>query len=191
MPKNEALDTKRHSLAHLMAACIQEMFPEARFGVGPVVEDGFYYDVGLSRTLTPDDLAEIEKKMRQKVSQGLSFERVETSTDDAIDMFAGMHQDFKVELLRDLKTRGTTAVAGLDDANLVGESVSEVSLYKTGSFTDLCRGPHVKNTREIAPDSFKLTRVSGAYWRGDQAREQMQRVYGVAFDTRKPCSTCM
>jgi threonyl-tRNA synthetase len=185
MPKNEALDTKRHSLAHLMAACIQEMFPEARFGVGPVVEDGFYYDVGLSRTLTPDDLAEIEKKMRQKVSQGLSFERVETSTDDAIDMFAGMHQDFKVELLRDLKTRGTTAVAGLDDVNLVGESVSEVSLYKTGSFTDLCRGPHVKNTREIAPDSFKLTRVSGAYWRGDQAREQMQRVYGVAFDTRK------
>jgi threonyl-tRNA synthetase len=185
MSKNEVLDTKRHSLAHLMAACIQEMFPEARFGVGPVVEDGFYYDVSLSRTLTPDDLAEIEKKMRQKVSQGLAFDRAEVSTDDAIGMFAGMHQDFKVELLRDLKTRGTTAVAGLDDANLVGESVSEVSLYKTGSFTDLCRGPHVKNTREIAPDSFKLTRVSGAYWRGDQAREQMQRIYGVAFDTRK------
>jgi threonyl-tRNA synthetase len=185
MPKNEALDTKRHSLAHLMAACIQEMFPEARFGVGPVVEDGFYYDVSLKRTLTPDDLAEIEKKMRQKVSQGLAFDRAEISTDDAIGMFAGMNQDFKVELLRDLKTRGTTAVAGLDDANLVGESVSEVSLYKTGSFTDLCRGPHVKNTREIAPDSFKLTRVSGAYWRGDQSREQMQRVYGVAFDTRK------
>src|SRR4029450_11492810 len=103
MPKNEALDTKRHSLAHLMAACIQEMFPEARFGVGPVVEDGFYYDVSLSRTLTPDDLAEIEKKMRQKVSQGLAFDRAEISTDDAIGMFAGMNQDFKVELLRDLK----------------------------------------------------------------------------------------
>jgi threonyl-tRNA synthetase len=185
MPKNEALDTKRHSLAHLMAACIQEMFPEARFGVGPVIEDGFYYDVSLGRTLTPEDLAEIEKRMRQKVSQGLTFDRSEIPTDAAIALFDGMHQDFKVELLRDLKTRGTTAVAELDDANLVGESVSEVSLYKTGTFTDLCRGPHVKSTREIAPDSFKLTRVSGAYWRGDQSREQMQRVYGVAFDTRK------
>ena len=185
MPKNEVLETKRHSLAHLMAACIQEMFPEARFGVGPVVEDGFYYDVSLSRSLTPEDLAEIEKKMRQKISQGLEFDRTEIATDDAITMFGGMHQDFKVELLKDLKTRGTTAVAGLDDANLVGDSVSQVSLYKTGTFTDLCRGPHVKSTKEIAPDSFKLTRVSGAYWRGDQSRDQMQRVYGVAFDNRK------
>ena len=100
-------------------------------------------------------------------------------------MFGGMHQDFKVELLRDLKTRGTTAVAELDDANLVGDSVNEVSVYKTGAFTDLCRGPHVTNTREIDPESFRLTRVSGAYWRGNQAREQMQRVYGVAFDTKK------
>jgi threonyl-tRNA synthetase len=185
MPKNEALDTKRHSLAHLMAACIQEMFPEARFGVGPVVEDGFFYDVAVNRPLTPDDLTAIEKKMRSKISEGLSFERTEIPTDEAVTMFGGMHQDFKVELLNDLKTRGTTAMKELDDANLVGDSVSEVSLYKTGTFTDLCRGPHVQSTREIRPDSFKLTRVSGAYWRGDQAREQMQRVYGVAFDTRK------
>ena len=185
MPKNEALDTKRHSLAHLMAACIQDMFPEARFGVGPVVEDGFFYDVAVSRSLTPDDLAAIEKKMRSKISEGLSFERTEISTDEAVTMFGGMQQDFKVELLNDLKTRGTTAMKDLGDANLVGESVAEVSLYKTGTFTDLCRGPHVQSTREIRPDSFKLTRVSGAYWRGDQAREQMQRVYGVAFDTRK------
>jgi threonyl-tRNA synthetase len=185
MPKNEALDTKRHSLAHLMAACIQEMFPEARFGVGPVVEDGFFYDVAVARPLTPDDLAAIEKKMRSKISEGLSFERSEISNDEAVSLFGGMHQDFKVELLRDLKTRGTTAVKELEDANLVGDSVTEVSLYKTGTFTDLCRGPHVQSTREIRPDSFKLTRVSGAYWRGDQAREQMQRVYGVAFDTKK------
>ena len=88
MPKNEALDTKRHSLAHLMAASIQEMFPEARFGVGPVVEDGFYYDVSVGRPLTPEDLAEIEKKMRQKVSQGLSFDRSEISTDEAINAFS-------------------------------------------------------------------------------------------------------
>jgi threonyl-tRNA synthetase len=185
MPKNEALDTKRHSLAHLMAACIQDLFPEARFGVGPVIEDGFYYDVALHRSLTPEDLAEIEKRMRDKVKQGLRFERSEVATDEAVTLFGNLRQDFKVELLRDLKTRGTTAAAELDDPNLIGESVHQVSVYRTGAFTDLCRGPHVGNTTEIQPDSFKLTRVSGAYWRGDQSREQMQRVYGVAFDTKK------
>jgi threonyl-tRNA synthetase len=185
MPKNEALDRKRHSLAHVMASCIQEMFPDAKFGVGPVIEDGFYYDVYVPRPLTPEDLTEIEKRMREKVKRGVAFERSELPMDDAASLFGRMHQDFKVELLSDLKTRGTTAVAELDDANLVGESVERVSLYKTGDFTDLCRGPHVASTREIDPDSFKLTRVSGAYWRGDQARQQLQRVYGVAFDTKK------
>jgi len=185
MPKNESLDTKRHSLAHLMAASIQEMFPEAKFGVGPVIEDGFYYDVYLNRTLTPDDLQAIEKRMREKVKQGLRFERSELPMDQATTMFSSMNQDFKVELLRDLKTRGTTAVADLDDTNLVGGSVSDVSVYKTGGFTDLCRGPHVSSTVEIDPESFRLTRVSGAYWRGNQDREQMQRVYGVAFETKK------
>lgn len=185
MPRNEKLDTKRHSLAHLMAASIQEMFPEARFGVGPVVEDGFYYDIHLNRPLTPEDLQTIEKRVRYKVKQNLRFERSELPMDQAIEMFGKMSQDFKVELLSDLKTRGTTAVADLDDTNLVGSSVSEVSVYKTGAFTDLCRGPHVSETGEIDPDSFRLTRVSGAYWRGDQKREQMQRIYGVAFGTKK------
>src|SRR5882672_5456306 len=132
MPKNEALDTKRHSLAHLMAASIQELFPEARFGVGPVIEDGFYYDVMLSRTLTPEDLEAIEKRMTEKVKQGLKFERSEMPTDAAIAAFQGMNQDFKVELLNDLKTRGTTIAAELNDPNLVGESVNEISIYKTG-----------------------------------------------------------
>src|SRR6266550_3575849 len=185
MPKNEKLDTKRHSLAHIMAASVQEMFPEAKFGVGPVIEDGFYYDIHLNRPLTPDDLQAIEKRMRDKVRKNLKFERSELPINSAIDMFGKMTQDFKVELLRDLKTRGTTAVADLGDANLVGSSVNEVTVYKTGNFTDLCRGPHVNQTNEIDPDSFRLTRVSGAYWRGNQEREQMQRVYGVAFDTRK------
>lgn len=184
MPKNEKLDTKRHSLAHIMAASIRDMFPDAKFGVGPVVEDGFYYDVHLSRPLTPEDLEAIEKRMRDKIRQGLTFERSELSMDAAVQVFGELAQDFKVELLNDLKTRGTTAVADLDDQNLVGASVNEVSVYKTGGFTDLCRGPHVLSTSEILPDSFKLTRVSGAYWRGNQAREQMQRVYGVAFDTK-------
>src|SRR6187399_632810 len=104
MPKNDALDTKRHSLAHIMAASIQEMFPEAKFGVGPVIEDGFYYDVYLSRSLTPDDLQAIETRMREKVRQNLRFERSEMPMDAATDMFGNMSQDFKVELLRDLKT---------------------------------------------------------------------------------------
>ena len=168
-----------------MAASIQEVFPEARFGVGPVIEDGFYYDVYLNRSLVPEDLQEIENRMREKVKQKLRFERSELAMAQAVDMFGKMKQDFKVELLRDLATRGTTAVADLEDANLVGGSVSEVSVYKTGGFTDLCRGPHVDCTDEIDPASFRLTRVSGAYWRGDQAREQLQRVYGVAFDTKK------
>ncbi len=137
MPKNEKLDTKRHSLAHIMAASILEMFPEAKFGVGPVVEDGFYYDVHLNRPLTPEDLQTIEKRMREKVKQGLPFERSEIAIDAAADMFRKMSQDFKVELLHDLKTRGTTAVADLDDPNLIGASVSEVSVYKTGAFIDL------------------------------------------------------
>ena len=185
MPKNEKLDTKRHSLAHLMAASILEIFPEAKFGVGPVVEDGFYYDVHLSRSLTPEDLQVIEKRMREKVKQNLRFERSEMPIDSASEMFRKMSQDFKVELLHDLKTRGTTAVADLDDPNLVGSNVSEVSVYKTGPFIDLCRGPHVAATSEIDPESFRLTRISGAYWRGNQAREQMQRVYGVAFNTKQ------
>src|SRR5207237_10503391 len=118
MSKNEKLDTKRHSLAHIMAASIQEIFPEARFGVGPVVEDGFYYDVHLSRPLTPEDLLAIEKRMREKVKQHLRFEPAELAIDAAAEMFRKMSQAFKVEWLRDLKMRGTTAVADLDDPNL-------------------------------------------------------------------------
>src|SRR5437667_3779152 len=137
MPKNEKLDTKRHSLAHIMAASVQEMFPEAKFGVGPVIEDGFYYDIHLNRPLTPEDLQAIEKRMREKVRKNLKFERSELPIDSATEMFGKMTQDFKVELLRDLKTRGTTAVADLEDANLVGGSGNEVSVYKTGNFIDL------------------------------------------------------
>src|SRR5881296_2554447 len=178
MPKNEKLDNKRHSLAHLMAAIILEIFPEAKFGVGPVVEDGVYYDVHLKRALTPEDLQVIEKRMREKVKQNLRFERSEMPIDSASEMFRKMSQDFKVELLHDLKTRGTTAVADLDDPNLVGSNVSEVSVYKTGPFIDLCRGPHVAATSEIDPESFRLTRISGAYWRQSGARANAAGLWG-------------
>src|SRR3954468_9674366 len=134
MPKNEKLETKRHSLAHSMAARIQEIFPESKCGVVPVIEDGFFYDVHLSRSLTPEDLQTTEKRMREKVKQNLRFDRSEMPLDSAAEMFGKMSQNFKVELLQDLKTRGTTAVADLGDANLVGASVNEVSVYKTGGF---------------------------------------------------------
>src|SRR2546427_12760420 len=107
MPKNEKLDTKRHSLAHLMAASILEIFPEAKFGAGPVGEDGFYYDVHLSRPLTPDDLQVIEKRIREKVKQTLRFDRSEMPVDSASEMFRKRSQYFKVELLHDLEPRGT------------------------------------------------------------------------------------
>ena len=185
MSKTENLETIRHSLAHLMAASIQEFYPDAKFGVGPVIEDGFYYDVYLDTPLTTEDLEKIQKVMRRKVSEKQTFERTEMPIDDAINRFAGMNQDFKVELLNDLKSRGTTAVADLEDENLVGPGVDSVSVYTTGEFVDLCRGPHISDTGVIRPDAFKLTRVSGAYWRGDQSRSQMQRVYGVAFENKK------
>ena len=181
----EELETIRHSLAHLMAASIQDFHPEAKFGVGPVITDGFYYDVYLDTPLTPEDLAKIEQQMRRKVSEKITFERSEMPIEAAIERFGGMGQSFKVELLNDLKERGTTAVKDLGDENLVGGNVDIVSVYQTGDFVDLCRGPHIENTRAVRPDAFKLTRVSGAYWRGDQARDQMQRVYGVAFETKK------
>jgi threonyl-tRNA synthetase len=182
---SENLETIRHSLAHIMASSIQELFPGARFGVGPVVEDGFYYDVSLERTLTPEDLETIEQEMRRKISEGLDFERTEMPIEEAMERFGVLGQSFKTELLRDLKTRGTTAIRDLEDPNLVGADVSSVSVYRTGGFVDLCRGPHVANTRSIRPDAFRLVRVSGAYWRGDQSRDQMQRIYGVAFESKK------
>ena len=181
----EELETIRHSLAHLMAASIQDFYPGAKFGVGPVITDGFYYDVYLDAPLTLEDLEKIEQQMRRKVSEKLAFERTEMPIDEAITLFDGMGQSFKVELLNDLRDRGTTAVTDLGDENLVGSNVDHVSIYETGDFVDLCRGPHIENAGKVRPDAFKLTRVSGAYWRGDQARDQMQRVYGVAFHTKK------
>ena len=185
MAKQANLETIRHSLSHLMAASILEFYPEAKFGVGPVIQDGFYYDVYLETSLTPEDLAKIEKAMRRKVSEKLVFERTEMPIDDAIERFGSMSQDFKVELLNDLKSRGTTAVEDLEDDKLLEDSVDTVSIYETGEFVDLCRGPHIGNTGEIRPDAFKLTRVSGAYWRGDQSRAQLQRVHGVAFENKQ------
>jgi threonyl-tRNA synthetase len=184
----EDLDRMRHSTAHLMAAAVQALWPDAKFGVGPAVKNGFYYDLDLPVTLTPADLGKIEQKMRELKNKKLPYERIEMPIDAAIEEMDRRHQPFKVELLNLLKEKGSTAVAketGDDDAVGVDESggVSQVSFYKTGDFVDLCRGPHVKNSGEVG--AFKLMSIAGAYWRGNEKNQQLQRLYGAAFATKE------
>ena len=181
------LETMRHSAAHLMAAAVQDLYPEAKFGVGPPIEYGFYYDIELPVTLTPEDLKKIEKRMLQLKNKGLGYERIEVPIDEAIKIMQEKGQTYKVELLNLLKERGSTAVLKeTGDANVAdsdeAEGASHVSLYKTGEFLDLCRGPHVESTKEIGV--FKLMRIAGAYWRGNEKNPQLQRLYGVAFETK-------
>jgi len=183
----DKLETIRHSTAHLMAAAIQNIYPQAKFGVGPTVADGFYYDIDLDEKLTPEDLAKIEKAMAKLQSENLKFEREEMAIDDAIKLFKKLNQDYKVELLNDLKEHGTTVASEIygSDTPILQFSNSptqKVSIYHTGSFTDLCRGPHVASTSDIA--AFKLTKIAGAYWRGDDKNKMLQRIYGTAFATQ-------
>jgi threonyl-tRNA synthetase len=188
---NGEKDTERmrHSAAHLMAAAVQAIWPDAKFGVGPAIKNGFYYDLGLPVALTPADLTKIEQKMRELKNKKLPFERVELPVDEAIEEMRRLGQSYKVELLALLKERGTTAVVEeTGDADAVGAEegaggTTTVSLYKTGEFVDLCRGPHVGHTGEIG--AFKLMSIAGAYWRGDERNPQLQRVYGAAFATRE------
>lgn len=177
------LETIRHSCAHLLAAAVQKLYPQAKFGVGPVVEDGFYYDIDLAVQLTSDDLKKIEKEMEKLQKMNLAYEREEMSIADAIKLFKDLKQDYKVELLNDLKKHGTTVAGeiygGEKNKNLATRNSQLVTIYKTGDFIDLCRGPHVKSTGEIK--SFKLLKIAGAYWRGNEKNKMLQRVYGAAF----------
>jgi threonyl-tRNA synthetase len=177
------LETMRHSAAHVLAAAVLELWPEAKLGVGPVVENGFYYDIEPGVTLTPNDLARLEKRMGQIISRNEVFHREEMPIADAITFFRERKQDFKVELLTDLMTKGTTSVREEERQELDAAKPTVASLYWTGKFVDLCRGPHVETTKEIG--AFKLTKIAGAYWRGDQRNRQLQRVYGVVFQTKE------
>jgi len=176
------LEIMRHSCAHLVAAAIQALYPEAKFGVGPVVENGFYYDVEFPETINEEALQEIEKKAKHLVKQNLKFERIEMSIDEAIKFFSDKNQTYKVLLLNDLKERGTTKMS-TEELQHFGESIKNVSLYKTGEFVDLCRGPHIETGKEIG--AFKLTKLAGAYWRGDEKNSQLQRIYGVCFTSEE------
>lgn len=180
----------RHSLAHILANAVQHLWPQAKFGVGPVVEHGFYYDIDLSdQKLSDEDFERIEAEMRAIIETDEPFERFEMSIDEAVRWAIDNDQAYKQELLNDLKRAGTTVAKDLDAAELGLEAaegsskVDNVSFYRNGDFTDLCRGPHAESTGKTG--AFKLMRVSGAYWRGKEANAQMQRVYGVAFATDK------
>ncbi|MCX7778898.1 MAG: threonine--tRNA ligase [Patescibacteria group bacterium] len=176
------LEILRHSTSHLMAAAVLALFPEAKFGIGPVIENGFYYDFELERTLRSDDLEKIEKKMKELIKEDLRFEKKEMPLEEAMELFKKLNQPYKIELLEDLKKYGTT------DENLKSQISNlkpqkTVTIYQLGNFIDLCRGPHLKSTKEIGV--FKLLKVAGAYWRGDEKNKMLQRIYGTAFFTQE------
>jgi len=160
----EALEIIRHSTSHLMAQAVKALFPQAKVTIGPAIETGFYYDFDLDRPFTPEDLEKIEAKMQELAKADLKIERKELSSADAIALFKGMGETYKVELIEDL-------------------GAESVSLYSQGDFVDLCRGPHLPSTSRCK--AFKLTSIAGAYWRGDEKRAMLQRVYGTAFADKK------
>ncbi len=167
------IDAMRHSTAHVMAEAVMDLFPGTRLGIGPAIADGFYYDFDLPRPLTPDDLEAIETRMRESISADHAFVRKEIALDDARAVAEGQGQAYKVEILDDLAARAADA----------GEPTPITSFFEHGSFSDLCKGPHVPSTGRIGP--FKLLSVAGAYWRGDEKRPMLQRVYGTVWATQE------
>jgi threonyl-tRNA synthetase len=164
---HDPLDAMRHSAAHVMAASVLELFPDAKLGIGPAIRDGFYYDFDLPRPLTPEDLASIEAKMAEQVAANLAFERSELPRDEALRELEAGHQPYKVEIIRDLPEADSRVV----------------SFYAHGAFRDLCRGPHVASTGRLGP--FKLLNSAAAYWRGDEKRPMLQRIYGTVWETQE------
>ena len=185
----EELKSMRHSLAHIMAQAIQHLWPQAKFGVGPAIDNGFYYDIYLDNgTISEADLSKIEEEMRKIVAADYPFEKRDVSVEEAIDWAIKGDRSFKVELLNDLKRSGTTVASELAGEKMGSVSdgdskVETVSLYSQGDYTDLCRGGHVDSTGKVG--AFKLTKTAGAYWRGNENNPQMQRIYGVAFATQE------
>jgi threonyl-tRNA synthetase len=161
------IEVVRHSLAHLMAAAVQSLYPEVKFGMGPAIENGFYYDFDLDgQALAPENLKEIEAKMKKLVGGGFKFERKEIGINEAETLFSG--QPYKLEILNDLEAGGEKMV----------------SLYQSGDFIDLCRGPHAETANDLSIDGFKLTKIAGAYWKGSEKNRMLTRIYGVAFASK-------
>ncbi len=162
----QALEVLRHTTTHVMAQAVKRLFPKAALGIGPAIENGFYYDFDLPQPFAPEELSSIEEEMKKIVAEALPIERIEVSKKEALELLAGRDEKLKIELLEDLE----------DDI---------VTLYKQGEFIDLCRGPHLRNTGEIKSNAFKLMSIAGAYWRGDENRPMLQRIYGTAWESKK------
>ena len=158
------IETIRHSLAHILAAAVKEMYPGTKFGIGPSIENGFYYDFDFPQSISPTDLPKIEKKMREMIKKNISFKKSKLSKSDFDKLFK--NQSYKLDLIKEL-TRET------------------ITIYESGDFIDLCKGPHIKSTKEINPEAFKLTKIAGAYWKGDEKNPMLTRIYGVAFQTKR------
>ena len=178
------IKTQRHSCAHVMAAAIQDIWPEAKFGVGPDIQNGFYYDVLFPEPIKFEDLGRIERLMKKIKRNKRYLKRAEWPIDQALDYFNAHKQDFKAELIELLHSHGSTAIGEeTGDMNIAEESdeLTTVSIYEVNGFLDLCRGPHVDHSGQIG--QFKLHRLAGAYWRGDENNAQMQRIYDLCFQT--------
>lgn len=181
--QNSKLEMKRHSLSHILAMAVLELFPEAKLGIGPAVENGFYYDFGL-KGINETDLPKIEVKMRELIKKDLRFIKKEMPFKEAEKIFT--EQPYKLELIEELSSGLPTTADRLlpKSEKTVDGGRSTVSIYKTNGFVDLCSGPHVKSTKEIAPDGFNLTNLAGAYWRGDEKKPMLVRIYGLYFDSK-------
>jgi len=163
----EGLSVYRHTAAHVMAQAIKALYADAKLAIGPTIEDGFYYDIDVEKPFTPEDLRKIEKKMAEIVKSNLPLVREDVSKDEALALFMGAGEIYKEEIINDLDS-------------------DTVSLYRQGDFVDLCRGPHLASTGRVR--AFKLTTSAGAYWRGDESRKMLQRIYGTAFADKKELS---
>ena len=163
---NDNLERARHSLAHLMASAIVIKYPTVKLGIGPTIEGGFYYDFDLPEKITLEELPKLEKSIKELIKKDIKFEKEEISAKKAKEIFKD--QPFKLELIEELEIAG-----------------EKISIYKSGDFIDLCVGPHIESSKEIDPDSFKLTKVAGAYWRGSEKNKMLTRIYGIAFPTKQ------
>ncbi|MDY7042262.1 MAG: threonine--tRNA ligase, partial [Chloroflexota bacterium] len=177
MSEHNELDRLRHSTAHVMAQAVLEMFPEGKLAIGPPIEDGFYYDFDLPRPLTPEDLARVEARMREVVAANSPFEYREINEDEARELFAD--QPYKLELIDGI------VAGGMDEYGEKLDEAPKLSIYRHDGFVDLCRGPHVESTGRIKPDAFTLLSIAGAYWRGDETRPMLQRIYGTVWETKE------
>jgi len=161
------IETIRHSLAHILALSVSELFPNTKFGTGPAIENGFYYDFDIQKSLTQEDLPKIEKRMKEIIKKELSFKKKLISKKEAEKIFK--NQPYKLDLIKEIFKKG----------------IQKISVFQVGDFIDLCKGPHIKSTKEINPNAFKLTNIAGAYWKGKETNPMLTRIYGIAFNSKK------